>query len=125
MNNMLAVHNDIRFISRVFTDTLGRQFKLTFLVALVDGEIKGRLVSAQQISKSLELPSSTSDHSSFQYSNLRAEEATFLLPVCQEEKVPETVFIPAFTPIVSPYLELYFFTSQPTRAPAFAMPKRV
>jgi len=108
MNSMLAVSNKPKsgFISRIFTDKAGRSFRLTFLVAVVDGELKGRLVSAEPLSLDYaQLPGQVVDGS-------------FCLPVFCRAKKPETAFIPAYVPIVSPYIELYFFTSQPTRAPS-------
>jgi len=110
---MLTTHSRSQFISRNFTDLSGRSFRLTFLVAIVDGELKGRLVSAQPLS-----------HSSSHQLNGRvantcpASANAFCLPIFASTQSPETEFIPAYTPIVSPYTELYFFTSQPTRAPS-------
>ncbi len=91
-------------ITRVFTDHTGRSFRLTFFVTIVNGEVKGRLVSAQPISKN---------------KNLASQDSVLCLPVAYPVTVTETPFIPAFTPFVSPFSELFFFTSQPTRAPSY------
>jgi hypothetical protein len=92
-----------QFLSRVFTDQKGRQFRMTFLVAVVGGELKGRLVSVEPIANSLRGTS----------------EGVICLPItCNSEK-PDTEFVSPYIPVVSPYTELFFFTSQPTRAPSF------
>ncbi len=99
-----------QFISRIFTDTSGQQFRLTFFVTIVAGEPRGHLVSAQPISTAAHLRLAGSCASS----------EGFCLPsVCSKKEI-ETTYIPSYTPVVSPYTELYFFTSQPTRAPSRA-----
>jgi hypothetical protein len=112
---MLAVSNAPRFVSRVLSDVNGRQFRLTFLVAFVNGELKGRLVSAEPLFVS------SAERQQGVRALLEGEvtDGSFCLPAICNEKKPETTFIPDFAPIVSPYIELYFFTSQPTRAPSF------
>ena len=105
-------YSGTQFLSRIFTDASGRQFRLTFLVAVVNGELRGHLVSAQPVSASglntLELTGSVSDGS-------------FCLPIICSDKKPDTIYTPAFAPVVSPYFSLEFLiNSQPTRAPAFA-----
>ncbi|MBU6232365.1 hypothetical protein KGP36_07060 [Patescibacteria group bacterium] len=107
MNSMLAVQDQPRFISRIFTDACGRQFRLTFLVAIVNGELKGRLVSAERISDVARLTGDISD-------------IIFCLPNIRTQDEGSTEYISPYVPIVSPYTELIFLTSQPTRAPSFA-----
>jgi hypothetical protein len=93
------------FVSRVFTTQDGRQFRMTFLVSVVKGEMKGRLVSVQPLANStINQQPSTSNQ--------------FFLPISCPAHSTVTEYVAAFAPVVSPYTELYFFTSQPTRAPS-------
>ena len=101
-NQSLQVHQGGRFIEKIFTDQNGQQFKLVFFVALINGEVKGTLVSAKPIAKN-----------SFNAQDL------VCLPISVPQNDVITEYIPAYTPIVSPFNELFFFTSQPTRAPSF------
>ena len=93
-------------MSRVFTDVSGRRFRLTFFVTSINGELKGRLVSVEPLAVSaLQLTGAVSDGS-------------LCLPViCSDGRV-STQYVSPFTSVVSPFWELYFLTSQPTRAPA-------
>jgi len=76
---------------------------MIFLVALVDGEVKGRLISVELIVESF-----------------RSAECVACLPGASIKKVPATEYIPTFAPAVSPYFSLEFLiNSQPTRAPAY------
>ncbi len=97
---MLTPYSQSQFIEKVFTDVNGRQFRMVFLVAIVNGEVKGRLVSVQPIA------------SSIKYSGIPC------LPVSCPKNTTVTEYVAAFTPVVSPYNELLFFVSQPTRAPS-------
>lgn len=97
-----------QFISRIFTDQIGQQFRLTFFVTIIAGEPKGHLVSVQPISST----------SSLRLSGNCEPIKGFCLPIACPNKKTETVYVPIFTPIVSPFTELFFFTSQPTRAPS-------
>lgn len=97
-----------QFISRIFTDITGQQFRLTFFVSIVNGEAKGHLVSAQPISTSAHL----------RLAGTCSDSTIFCLPIACPQKEIETAYIPAYTPVVSPFTELFFFTSQPTRAPS-------
>ncbi|MFA6294956.1 MAG: hypothetical protein WC666_00840 [Candidatus Paceibacterota bacterium] len=119
MNSMLNTHNHIpytalaeqgpQFVSRIFTDPAGRQFRLTFLVAVVDGEVKGRLVSAEPVSY---IAAGANDQ-------VPISNDQFCLPIFCDENKPDTKYIPAFAPVVSPYFSLEFLiNSQPTRAPS-------
>ncbi len=100
-----------QFLSRVFTDASGQQFRLTFFVTEVDGEVRGNLVSAQPLARAsrLALAGDCTNTSTC---------PVFCLPISAPKKELETAYIPAYTPIVSPFTELFFFTSQPTRAPS-------
>lgn len=105
---MLTLYTKPQFISRVFTDVSGRQFRLTFLVTLVNGEVRGRLVSADPISPVV--------------ARLSGEVSTGsipCLPIFCDGATPQTVYAPAFAPLASPYFSLEFLiNSQPTRAPS-------
>lgn len=113
-NGVLTLQHG-QFLSRIFTDLSGQQFRLTFFVTIVAGEPRGHLVSAQPISTSAHLRLSGSCASS---SSNASDGQIFCLPVACPKKEIETIYIPAYTPIVSPFTELFFFTSQPTRAPS-------
>ena len=104
----LAVSKKPEFLSQIFTDASGRHFKLTFLVINVNGELKGRLISATPIAASKLYGTPGSQNSKI-----------FCLPIFAETKKAATLYTPAYAPIVSPFHELYFVTSQPTRAPSF------
>lgn len=105
-----------QFISRVFSDTSGRQFRLTFFVTIVAGEPRGHLVSAQPISASSHLRLAGSCASS-----MSSVCQIFCLPVACPKKEIENSYIPAYTPVASPYFSLEFLiNSQPTRAPSRA-----
>jgi hypothetical protein len=95
------------FVSRIFTDQLGQSFRLTFFVTIVDGEARGHLVSAQPVAGNTRLALAGTCATS-----------QFCLPTSCAQNATETVYIPAYAPIVSPFNTLFFFTSQPTRAPS-------
>ncbi len=104
---MIKALNNSQFVSRIFTDVNGRQFRLNFFVTIVDGEIRGHLISAQPISSSA--PLLTGEVSG----------GSICLPIVCDNKKPDTVYIPDFVPVVSPYFSLEFLiNSQPTRAPS-------
>ena len=106
-NNQISERGEI--VSRVFTDLSGRKFLLTFLLTRVNGEIKGRLISAEPISS----------HSvEFKLLTGEVAGANFFLPLVCPDCIAETEYLPSKAPSVSPYLELFFFNSQPTRAPS-------
>lgn len=100
---MLTLYQKPQFVERVVTDRNGRCFRLVFLVASINGELKARLVSAIPLGGSFKCASEVP-----------------CLPVAASEPANDTPYLPASTPVVSPYLELLFFVSQPTRAPSFA-----
>lgn len=106
-----------QFLSRIFTDQAGQQFRLTFFVTIVAGEPRGHLVSAQPISTAAHLRLSGSCTSSTGSNN--SGEQIFCLPVACPKNEIKTIYIPAYAPIISPFTELFFFTSQPTRAPSY------
>ena len=107
-NRALQVHQGGRFIEKLFIDQNGQQFKLTFFVALVNGEVKGKLISAQPVSRRSDLSSVRGGSTS----------GAVYLPISLSVNETITEYIPGYVPFVSPYSELFFFTSQPTRAPS-------
>lgn len=100
---MLTPIQQSSFVEKIMTDRAGRQFRMVFLVALVDGEVKGRLVSVQPLA---------------QESFKNTAEVVCLPVICPKNETVTEYIAPA-VPVVSPYNELFFFTSQPTRAPSF------
>ncbi len=116
MNNMLAVQNQPQFISRIFTDQSGRQFRMLFLVLVVNGEFKGRLISAER----LPAPSHAQLAGKVATDQMMGESGgVFCLPITCNEKEPSTEYISDFAPVVSPFFSIDFLiTSQPTRAPS-------
>lgn len=100
---MLIPYSQPRFVEKVISDRSGRQFRMIFLVALVDGEVKGRLISIEPV-----------------ISSFRSAECVACLPTVAAKKIAETEYVSAFAPTVSPYFSLEFLiNSQPTRAPAY------
>lgn len=100
-----------QFIEKIFTDQLGQQFRLVFLVTNVDGEMKGRLVSAELVSKKAGLLNGV-ENFNISY------EAPVCLPIICEKVEADTTYISSCKKILSPFNELFFFMSQPTRAPS-------
>jgi len=118
-----------QFIEKIFTDQLGQQFRLVFLVTNVDGEMKGRLVSAELISKKVGLLSGrvskvSSNNAHYAEQNSGADnfniayEVPICLPIICEKVEADTTYISSCKKILSPFSELFFFMSQPTRAPS-------
>lgn len=104
---MLSLSEKNQLVSRIFTDCNGRSFRLTFLVTIVDGQVRGRLVSAQPLGGTTKSQTPITNNQ-------------YCLPISIEAKTPNTEYVPAFAPLVSPYFSLEFLiNSQPTRAPAF------
>ena len=110
MNSMLAIQNTPQFISRIFTDLSGRQFRMLFLVVVVDGDFKGRLISVEPLPATARLVGEVSDGS---------VNSEFCLPITYTSKEPATEYVHSFAEVVSPYFSIDFLiTSQPTRAPS-------
>ncbi|MEK7641535.1 MAG: hypothetical protein AAB365_00910 [Patescibacteria group bacterium] len=103
--NTTALQNG-QLVSRIFTDAAGHSFRLTFFVSIIDGEVKGQLVSAQEIGQ--KVSAATADH-------------VFCLPFSCPKIVASTPYVSPFSSFVSPYFSLEFLiNSQPTRAPSRA-----
>ncbi len=109
-NQSLQVHQGGRFIEKIFTDQAGQQFKLVFFVALINGEVKGTLVSAQPMQRRSDL--------GMRSGRGQTSAEVLYLPISIPKNDVVTEYIPAYVPVISPFNELFFFTSQPTRAPS-------
>jgi hypothetical protein len=96
-----------QLIERIFTDQHGRQFRMVFMVAVVNGELKGKLVSVQPISAaSAKLHGTVSS-------------GVICLPAECAAKEGDTLYVQHVAPIVSPYTSTEFLiNTQPTRAPS-------
>lgn len=113
---MLTPLNQSQFISRIFSDATGRQFRLTFLVAIVNGKVRGHLISAEPVSRTNNQVSITN----YQLTGA-VSDGNFCLPIICNNKKPATTYVSSLKPIATPYFSLEFLiNSQPTRAPAFA-----
>ncbi|MFA6273068.1 MAG: hypothetical protein WC673_01055 [Candidatus Paceibacterota bacterium] len=107
---MLTPYLNSQFVEKILTDRYGRQFRCLFLVALVDGEVKGKLVAIQPVVK-VE-PSQKCEGSTF------TDYKKCLLPVFY---IPKKIFTDrVWLPIVSYFApkDFSFVMSQMTRAPS-------
>ncbi len=107
---MLTPYSRSNFVEKVLTDHSGRQFRALFLVTLVNGEVKGHLLSLKPMPmKTLAIEGAVSDGS-------------ICLPCWTTDCEIETPYVASYAPVISPYFsELdIFLSTQPTRAPAFA-----
>ena len=108
---MLTPYLNSQFIEKILTDRYGRQFRCLFLVALVDGEVKGRLVSARPI---------FTDVTDVRHPSCDGclTSKRFFLPIIRS---PKKIFTErVWLPIVSYFAlkDFSFVTSQMTRAPS-------
>ena len=103
-----------RFIEKTLTDSFGRQYRVLFAVSFVDGEVRGRVISATLIQNVAQLDGdSVYDHSGSHSSN-----GAFLLSGFSSKKEAAFEYVHAAI-VVSPYFSLeYLLNSQPTRAPS-------
>ena len=99
-----------KFIEKVVTDSFGQSFRAVFLVAIVGGEVKARLVSLQPISKqALALTGTVT----------AGNNVVLCLPAWTAQVEIETPYLAPVAPCVSPYFDLdILLSTQPTRAPA-------
>ena len=107
-----------KFVERIITSQTGERYRVLFLVTLVNGEVKAKAISAELISAPvLKLGSTDSRYSnSANFSNKSS--VILSLPGASSNVVADTEYIFNYSPIVSPFTSLLFFTSQPTRAPS-------
>jgi|SRR3989344_2319676 len=106
---MLTPYLKSQFVEKILTDRFGRRFRCLFLVALVDGEIKGHLVSAKEIFVAVGLLHTCSSPTAT---------AERMLPIFH---TPKKIFTESvWLPIVSPFIpkDFSFVTSQMPRAPS-------
>ena len=99
-----------KFVERIITSQTGERYRVLFLVTLVDGEVKAKAISAELISAPVLKIGST-------YSNKSS--VILSLPGASSNVVADTAYVFNYSPIVSPFTSLLFFTSQPTRAPSY------
>lgn len=93
---MLTPHLRSQFVTKTLTGADGREYKVVFLVAVVNGEVKAQVISATPV----------------------VEAAPLCLPVASIKAPVNFAYIAPSTPAVSPFNTLFFFDSQPTRAPS-------
>ncbi|MFA6404570.1 MAG: hypothetical protein WCW03_01005 [Candidatus Paceibacterota bacterium] len=94
--------NSNSIFTRIIRGRNGALLRVSFEVYEIDGQFKGRVVGVEKV---MELNGNVKCH-------------TLCLPAhCLKDKIA-TNYIPAYAPTISPYIELYFFNSQPTRAPS-------
>ncbi|HEY4494515.1 MAG TPA: hypothetical protein VJC02_00245 [Candidatus Paceibacterota bacterium] len=98
---MLTPFSRSKFVTKVLTSHSGEQFKVVFFVTLIDGKLKADIVSIEPISSSIK------------------NTQNIFLPIFNKEKSVTFSYTKASHSVVSPFNNLFFFNSQPTRAPAF------
>lgn len=94
---MLTPYSRSQFVTKILTSDTGEKFQVVFLVTLVNGEVKGQIISATPI----------------------AEATSICLPVSIKKSPVTFTYTAPSNPAVSPFNSLFFFNSQPTRAPSF------
>lgn len=114
---MLIPITQSRFIEKILTDSFGRQYRVLFAVSFVDGEIKGRVISATLIQTTAQL---RGDSAACRLtSSARNDSKAFFLPGSCAQINAESESLPTFETFASPYFSLeYLLNSQPTRAPS-------
>lgn len=96
-----------QFIEKIIYDDFGHQFRVIFAVSYINGEVKGRIVSAEPIAL---IRGSVSARESF----------TCLQCATLAGRAPIESHLINRKSFVSPYFSMEFLiNSQPTRAPAF------
>lgn len=100
---MLTPYSQSKFVEKVLADASGKQFRVLFLVSLEAGEIKARVISATPVTPAV------------------ATRGVICLPLAAPASSASFAYTPHFSNIVSPYTDLTFFMSQPTRAPSLRL----
>jgi len=109
---MLTPHLQSRFAEKILTDRTGRQFRVLFLVSLVDGEVRAQFVSAQPIFNATNAALPGRVAKSTPWSKL-------CLPCTKAAAKIISSRVKSRSRVASPYFSsLEFFMSQPTRAPS-------
>lgn len=98
---MLTPQHRSQFVTKILTSADGREYKVVFLVALVNGEVKAQVISATPVE------------------NSTAAEHLCLPLLKNNEKFVTFTNSQKGTSTPSYFNELFFFNSQPTRAPSF------
>jgi hypothetical protein len=104
---MITPYSQSKFIRKNITNSIGEVFSVLFLVTLVNGEVKAQIISAKQIST---IPRLTGE--------VKGDTSNFL-PIFCNKIACDAEYTSESVSKISPYIELFFFNSQPTRAPAF------
>ena len=99
---MLSPYIQTKFIEKILADRYGRQFRCLFLVAVVAGEVKGKLVSV--------LP--------LKVTSYKLQVTKFFLP--NTNKAAKIFPLEFLLPIINLFIlkDFSFVVSQPTRAPS-------
>jgi hypothetical protein len=93
---MLTPQLRSQFVTKFLTSPTGEKFKVVFLVALVNGEVKAQVVSA-----------------------IPVQEAPLFLPVIKNNEKFVNFSKSPTSKVLSPFFnQFFFYNSQPTRAPA-------
>jgi hypothetical protein len=99
---MLTPQLRSQFVTKILTSQTGEKFRVVFLVALVNGKMQAQVVSAECLTKSV------------------SNEAILSLPVNFSKEFVTFTYTQTSDPKVSVFNSLFFFNSQPTRAPSFS-----
>ena len=100
---MLTPSLQSRFITKILTSASGEQFQVVFLVTLINGEVKAQVISAEPLIKK----------------NIFNDSSVAYLPEAHKKAPILFTYISSLKSIFFPFNSLFFFNSQPTRAPAF------
>jgi hypothetical protein len=100
-----------QFIERIMTSPTGERYRVVFQINNVGGKAIAKVVSAEYIEERLAIASPE---------QLDIESEVLSLPCASVAVEVSTSYASPFTPVVSPFTSLLFFTSQPTRAPSVA-----
>jgi hypothetical protein len=103
-----------KLIEKFYTRADGKTIRVLFLVALVGGELKAKLISAELADNYASEKSSCSDY----FTDFTRQSGISFLPVECKKSINHFQYIPSYSGIISPYNQLTFFISQPTRAPS-------
>ena len=108
---MLIKAPQIGIFEKIVRSKNGQLLRVRFEVSEINGQLKGRVISTEAIAEFAALGGTVSA------THTTKSEAIFL-PVSISKTITEKTVSFAYTPVVSPFSTLLFFTSQPTRAPS-------
>ena len=109
---MLTPYLGSKFVTKVLTSHTGEQFRVVFLVSLVNGEVRAQVVSAESIGGHKNEATALIDLGEVQKTAFQC------LPISCSQATVEAGLSYGFVSQVSPFTSLLFFMSQPTRAPS-------